>query len=98
MLNMSYDTRKNVFVCRIVSDQTGRKGEDMNGIRVNPTGIRGVNRNEWESILGRFDSLADKISRALGRVTSIKEPGSGSRIARTPKGVVPGGTLMTHCG
>ena len=70
----------------------------MNGIRVNPTGIRGVNQNEWEHILGRLDTVADEINRALGRVTSIEEPGSGSRIARTPKGVVPGSTLMTYCG
>jgi len=82
MLNMPYDTRKNVLVCRIVSDQTGRKGEDMNGIRVNPTGIRGVNRNEWEHILGRLDTVADEINRRLGRSSPIEAYQGAIRIAR----------------
>ena len=70
----------------------------MNGIRVNPTGIRGVNQNEWEHILGRLDTVADEINRALGRVTSIEEPGSGVRITLTPRVVVSGRTLITDCG
>lgn len=44
-----------------------------------------VNRNEWESILGRLDALADEINRALGRSTRIEDPRNGIRIARPPK-------------
>jgi hypothetical protein len=41
------------------------------------------NQNEWQSILGRFDALAEEISRVLGRATGIEELGSGARITRT---------------
>jgi hypothetical protein len=57
-----------------------------------------VNWNDWESLLGRLDAVGDEINRALNRTTRIEEPGSGTRIARTPKGVVPGSTLITDCG
>ena len=70
----------------------------MNGIRTDYAEPRGGRVNEWESILGRLDAVGEEINRALGWVTSIEESGSGSRIARTPKGVVPGSTLMTYCG
>jgi hypothetical protein len=52
----------------------------MNSIRTDFTEPKGsmVNRNEWESILGRFDSLTDEISRALGRSTRTEEPRSGT--------------------
>jgi hypothetical protein len=67
----------------------------VNGIRTDYTEPRGgrVNRNEWESILGRLDAITDEINRALGWVTRIEEPRSGVRIARTPKVVVSGRTL-----
>jgi hypothetical protein len=76
------------------------QGGFMNGIRTDYAEPRGgrVNRNEWESILGRLDAVGDAINRALGRVTSIEEPGSEVRIARTLKVVVSGGTLITDCG
>jgi len=54
--------------------------------------------NEWESILGRLDTVGDEINRALNWTTCIEKPGSGARIACTPKGVVPGSTLITDCG
>jgi hypothetical protein len=57
-----------------------------------------VNRNEWESLLGRLDAVGDEINRVLHRLTRIEEPGSGVRIARTLKGVVPGSTLILDCG
>ncbi|OPX97211.1 MAG: hypothetical protein A4E62_00059 [Syntrophorhabdus sp. PtaU1.Bin002] len=41
-----------------------------------------VNRNEWESILGRLDVVVDEISRALGWPTRIEEPRDGSTSKR----------------
>jgi hypothetical protein len=72
----------------------------MNSIRTDYTELRDgrVNRNEWESLLGRLDAVGDEIKRALGRATSIEEPGSGYRTARTSKVVVSGITLITDCG
>jgi hypothetical protein len=55
-------------------------------------------RNDWESLLGRLDAVGDEIKRALGWATRIEEPGSGVRIARTPRVVVSGRTLITDCG
>ena len=57
-----------------------------------------VNRNDWESLLGRLDAVGDEMNRALNWTTRIEEPGSGARIARTPKVVVPGSTLIMDCG
>jgi hypothetical protein len=57
-----------------------------------------VNWNEWKSLLGRLDAVGDEINRALNWTTRIEEPGSGVRIARTPKVVVPGSTLILDCG
>jgi hypothetical protein len=61
-----------------------KKGGAMNGIRTDHTKMSGatVNRNEWESILGRFDSLTDEISRALGRSTRIKGMSGLSNLKR----------------
>jgi len=70
----------------------------MNSIRTDYTEPSGGRVNEWESILGRLDAVADEINRALGWVTSIEEPGSGVRIARTLKVVVSGSALITDYG
>jgi hypothetical protein len=70
----------------------------MNSIRRGYSEMRGGRVNEWESFLGRLDAVGDEINRALNWTTSIEEPGSGARIACTPKGVVPGSTLITDCG
>jgi hypothetical protein len=56
-----------------------------------------VNRNEWESFLGRLDAVGDEINRVLNWTTRIEEPGSGVRITRTPKVVVSGRTLIMDC-
>lgn len=37
----------------------------MNGMLTNSKGST-VNRNEWESILGRLDAIMDEINRATG--------------------------------
>ncbi len=39
-----------------------------------------VYRNEWESLLGRLDTLGDEINTALARTTRIEEPRNGDRI------------------
>ena len=72
----------------------------MKGMQTDYTELQDgrVNRNEWESFLGRLDAVGDEINRALSWTTRIEEPRCGVRIARTPKGVVPGSTLITDCG
>jgi hypothetical protein len=71
----------------------------MKGIRTEYIELQDgrVNRNEWESLLGRLDAVGDEINRALNWSTRIEEPGSGVRIARTPKVVVPGRALIMDC-
>ena len=71
----------------------------MKGIRTEYIELQDgrVNRNEWESFLGRLDAVGDEINRALNWTTRIEEPGSGVRIARTPKVVVPGRALIMDC-
>jgi hypothetical protein len=64
-----------------------KNGGLMNSIRTDFTEPKGstVNRNEWVSVFGRFDSLTDEISRALGRSTRIEEPKSDVRIVQSQK-------------
>ena len=69
----------------------------MNSIRKDYTELRGGRVNKWKSLLGRLDAVGDEINRALNRTTRIEEPGSGVRIARTPKVVVPGRALIMDC-
>ena len=71
----------------------------MKGIRTEYIELQDgrANRNEWESLLGRLDAVGDEINRALNWSTRIEEPGSGVRIARTPKVVVPGRALIMDC-
>jgi hypothetical protein len=51
-------------------------------IRIDYTELRDrrVYRGEWDSLLGRLDTLGDEINRALARNTRIEEPRSGDRI------------------
>ena len=72
----------------------------MKGMQTDYTELRDgrVNRNGWESFLGRLDAVGDEINRALNRTTRIEEPRSGVWIARTPNVVVSGRTLITDCG
>ena len=51
-------------------------------IRIDYTELRDrrVYRDEWDSLLGRLDTLGDEINRALARNTRIEEPRSGDRI------------------
>ena len=43
----------------------------MNGMLTDSKGST-VNRNEWESILGRLDAITDEINRALCRSTGME--------------------------
>jgi hypothetical protein len=71
----------------------------MKGIRTEYIEMQNAraNRNEWESFFGRLDAVGDEINRALNWSTRIEEPGGGVRIARTPKVVVSGSTLIIDC-
>ena len=39
-----------------------------------------VNRDEWDSLLGRLDALGEDINRSLARTTRLEEPRNGDRI------------------
>lgn len=54
----------------------------LKGIRTDYTALRDkkVDRNEWDSLLGRLDVLGDEINRALARTTRIEEPRNADRI------------------
>ena len=64
-----------------------KKGERMKGIQTVYTKPRGtmVNRNGWESILGRLDTVTDEINRRLGWTAGVEEPRSGLKIVLPPK-------------
>jgi len=51
-------------------------------IRMDYTELRDrrVYRGEWDSLLGRLDTVGDEINRALARNSRIEEPRSGDRI------------------
>ncbi len=70
----------------------------MKGMQTDYTEMQDGRVNKWESLLGRLDAVGDEINRALNWTTRIEEPGSGARIARTLKVVVPGSTLIADCG
>ena len=66
----------------------------MNSIRTAFTEPKGstVNRNGWESTLGRLDAISDQINRALGRSTRTEEPRGGIRMpGKITKEGVPNG-------
>ena len=65
----------------------------MNSIRTDFTEPKGstVNRNGWESTLGRLDAIAYQINRALHRSTRTEEPRIGTRVpGKTKKEVYNG--------
>ncbi len=39
-----------------------------------------VDRDKWDSLLGRLDALGEDVNRALARTTRIEEPRNGDRI------------------
>jgi hypothetical protein len=59
----------------------------MKGIETDYTEMRKgrVNRNEWESLLGRLDAVGNEIDRAMGWATRIEEPGGGAGLSALQK-------------
>jgi hypothetical protein len=74
-----------------------KKGGLMNSIRTDFTEPKGsmVNRNGWESTLGRLDAIEDQINRALHRSTSIEEPKRDVRIVQSQK-IIEHGKIRRH--
>jgi len=66
----------------LTPDQSQMFLTTLKGIRTDYTALRDkrVDRNEWESLLGRLDALGDEINRALARTTRIEEPRNADRI------------------
>jgi len=86
----------------LTPDQSQAFLTTLKGIRTDYTALkdRMVYRDEWESLLGRLDTLGDEINRALGRTTRIEEPRSGDRIValqrRIDDGRISGRLPMTE--
>jgi hypothetical protein len=66
----------------LTPDQSQMFLTTLKGIRTDYTELRDkrVYRDEWDSLLGRLDTLGDEINRALARTTRIEEPRNGDRI------------------
>lgn len=86
----------------LTPDQSQMFLTTLKGIRTDYEALRGksVYRNEWESILGRLDSLGDEINRAMSRTSRIEEPRNGERIVafqrRIDDGRISGRLPMTE--
>lgn len=66
----------------------------LKNIRTDYTALkdRMVYREEWDSILGRLDTLRDEINRALGRTARMEGPRNGDRIV-TLQGRIDNGRI-----
>ena len=66
----------------LTTDQSQMFLTTLKGIRTDYEALRdrSVQREEWNSLLGRLDALGDEINRALARPTRIEEPRNGDRI------------------
>jgi len=66
----------------LTTDQSQMFLTTLKGIRTDYEALRdrNVEREEWNSLLGRLDALGDEINRALARPTRIEEPRNGDRI------------------
>ena len=66
----------------LTPDQSQMFLTTLKGIRTDYEALRdkSVQREEWNSLLGRLDVLGDEINRALARTTRIEEPRNGDRI------------------
>ena len=66
----------------LTTDQSQMFLTTLKGIRTDYEALRdrSVQREEWNSLLGRLDALGDEINRALARPARIEEPRNGDRI------------------
>jgi hypothetical protein len=66
----------------LTTDQSQMFLTTLKGIRTDYEMLRdrSVQREEWNSLLGRLDVLGDEINRAMARTTRIEEPRNGDRI------------------
>jgi hypothetical protein len=66
----------------LTTDQSQMFLTTLKGIRTDYEVLRdrSVQREEWNSLLGRLDVLGDEINRAMARTTRIEEPRNGDRI------------------
>ena len=66
----------------------------LKGIRTDYEALRdrSVQREEWNSLLGRLDALGDEINRALTRTARVEEPRNGDRIVAVQRRIDNGRT------
>ena len=70
----------------------------MKGIRTEYIELQDgrVNRNEWESLLGRLDAVGDEINRALNWSTRIEEQDCPHSKSCRPRQSFDYGLLLTY--
>jgi hypothetical protein len=78
----------------LTPDQSQMFLTTLKGIRTDYEALRdrSVQREEWDSLLGRLDALGDEINRALARTTRIEEPRNGDRIVTLQRRIDDGRT------
>ena len=78
----------------LTPDQSQMFLTTLKGIRTDYTELRDkrVYRDEWDSLLGRLDTLGDEINRALARTTRIEEPRNADRIVSLQRRIDDGRT------
>jgi hypothetical protein len=78
----------------LTTDQSQMFLTTLKGIRTDYEALRdrSVQREEWNSLLGRLDTLEDEINRALARTTRIEEPRNGDRIVTLQRRIDDGRT------
>jgi hypothetical protein len=78
----------------LTTDQSQMFLTTLKGIRTDYEALRdkSVQREEWNSLLGRLDVLGDEINRALARTTRIEEPRNGDRIVTLQRRIDDGRT------
>jgi hypothetical protein len=78
----------------LTTDQSQMFLTTLKGIRTDYEALRdrSVQREEWNSLLGRLDTLGDEINRALARTTRIEEPRNGDRIVTLQRRIDDGRT------
>lgn len=78
----------------LTPDQSQAFLTTLKNIRTDYTALkdRRVYREEWDTILGRLDTLRDEINRALGRTAKMEGPRNGDRIV-TLQGRIDNGRI-----